>query len=422
MSPQNKNIVLAVVGVLIIGTIIYIEAHKPPALAPGDVQDVALTANDLGSTTLGTAQIGGSTSTSASTDSLSRAATLKAKAAKYPSAVELIPGPQAGATGIAATGFINSAPFTLKSLVGNKVVLIDFWTYSCINCQRTIPYLNAWYAKYKDYGFTIIGVHTPEFDFEKNYANVAAAVKAAGIQYPVMQDDNDATWQAYQNEYWPNEYLVDIDGYIVHNQIGEGDYDKTEEAIQAALQERANVLNTGQTIPTGLVNPANVVTVDPSQQISPETYFGAERNEYFADGVQSTTGPQTLEFPPIASMQTDSLYLDGVWDFQSQYAELTGQPVNGIAGKIDYDFNAKNVYIVGAADPAVAPNGVKVKVLIDGQPITASEMGSDVAPDGTMTIGSNNLYHIFSGSVYGSHTLELDVLNPGLQAYTFTFG
>ena len=393
MNQQNKNIVLAVVGVLIIGTIIYIEANKAPALAPGSVQQIAATSSDP-----------------------SRADILKEKAAKYPSAVELIPGPQADATGTAATGFINSAPFTLKSLVGDKVVLVDFWTYSCINCQRTIPYLNAWYAKYKDYGLVIVGVHTPEFDFEKNYSNVAMAVKEAGIEYPVMQDNNSSTWQAYQNEYWPHEYLVDIDGFIVHDKIGEGDYAETEAAIQAALQERANVLHTGQTIPTGTVDPSNVVSVDTNQQISPETYFGSNRNEYLADGVQAKAGSQALIIP-ASGQQSDALYLDGTWNFQPEYAELTSA-----TGKIVYDFMAKNMYIVAAADTTVAPNGVKAKVLLDGQPITASEKGTDVAADGTITIKANTLYNIVSSSVYGEHTLELDVQGPGLEAFTFTFG
>ena len=168
-----------------------------------------------GGTSAGT---GGSSATSASSAAIaaSRASIIAQKELEYPMAKEFVD----------PTGFINSAPFTLSSLVGKKVVLIDFWTYSCINCVRTIPYLNAWYAKYKNEGLEIVGVHTPEFDFEKDYSNVAAAVQQLGIQYPVVLDSNMGTWDAYQNIYWPADYLIDIDGFIPYTSVGEGDTTK----------------------------------------------------------------------------------------------------------------------------------------------------------------------------------------------------
>ncbi len=140
------------------------------------------------------------------------------------------------------TGFINSEPFKLSDIAGKKIILVDFWTYSCINCQRTTPYLNAWHEKYKDRGLEIVGVHTPEFEFEKDYANVSKAVSSAQIKYPVVLDSNRATWSAYRNNYWPRKYLVDIDGFIVYDHIGEGAYEETEKQIQKALAERAEVL------------------------------------------------------------------------------------------------------------------------------------------------------------------------------------
>ena len=136
-------------------------------------------------------------------------------------------------------GFINTdgKPITINSLIGKKVILVDFWTYSCINCQRTTPYLNTWYEKYKEKGFVIIGVHTPEFEFEKDYNNVKAAVEKAGIKFPIVLDNDYSTWAAYQNRYWPRRYLIDIDGYIVYDHIGEGAYEETEEKIKQALAE-----------------------------------------------------------------------------------------------------------------------------------------------------------------------------------------
>jgi thiol-disulfide isomerase/thioredoxin len=170
--------------------------------------------------------------------------------------------------------------------------LLDFWTYSCINCQRTIPYLNAWYAKYKDAGLEIIGVHTPEFDFEKKYENVAAAVRKFGIQYPVVMDSNNRTWNAYGNMYWPEHYLIDINGLVVDRHIGEGGYAETEAKIQQLLTERKDALNDSVAIPTGTVDITSTI-----QANSPETYFGATRNEYLTNG----TSPHSIDADTEAS-------------------------------------------------------------------------------------------------------------------------
>ena len=196
MKPASKKIALAIIAVLIIGAIIFINAKKVPHISSTDAPDVV---------------VAPLTTNNPTTD---RTALLAAKAKQYPKAKEFI----------TPSGFINTPAFKLSDIVGKKVVLIDFWTYSCINCQRTIPYLNAWYNKYKDYGLVIVGVHTPEFDFEKDQSNVAAAVQKAGITYPVVMDNDQGTWNAYGNQYWPREYLIDIDGYVVHDHIGEGGY------------------------------------------------------------------------------------------------------------------------------------------------------------------------------------------------------
>jgi thiol-disulfide isomerase/thioredoxin len=295
-------------------------------------------------------------------------------------------------------------------LVGQKVVLVDFWTYSCINCIRTIPYVNAWYAKYKNAGLEIVGVHTPEFQFEHDISNVQAAVKKLGIQYPVVLDSNMGTWDAYQNLYWPAEYLINVDGFIVHNSIGEGNYDETEAAIQKALIQRDEALGIPtSSVPTGFVTPTSTISINYTGVQSPETYFGADRNQYLADGPVMTNGTYTLTAPAGAAtmgsgaLQANSLYLDGQWDFEDQYAKNLTAPA-----KIFYEYDSKNVYMVAASDNPNKP--VTVQVLVDG------------TQTGTVTIQANQLYNIVQGSSYGTHTLELIVENSGLDAYTFTFG
>jgi thiol-disulfide isomerase/thioredoxin len=305
------------------------------------------------------------------------------------------------------SGFINVDNITIGSLIGKDVILVDFWTYSCINCERTIPYLNMWYAEYHDEGLEIIGVHTPEFQFEHDINNVRQAVQKFGIRYPVVLDNNYATWDSYGNQYWPEDYLIDIDGFIVDRHIGEGDYDTTEMEIQSLLRERAEALGLNITITNTTAVPVNAISINFSKVGSPETYFGAARNQYLGNGRQSLTGLQTLALPGV--MQPNTLYLSGTWNFADEYAENTGN-----AG-IVFPYDAKNVYFVASADNATA-----VKVMLDGIPITVSA-GSDVT-NSTVTVQADQLYTLVQGSDYGVHTLELDIPEPGLRAYTFTFG
>ncbi|MBY0376420.1 redoxin family protein, partial [Patescibacteria group bacterium] len=183
-------------------------------------------------------------------------------------------------------GFINTnnLPITISQFKGKKVVLLDIWTYSCINCQRTLPYLKEWYKKYEDEGLVIIGLHTPEFSFEKIQKNVEKAVADFGIKYPVVLDNDFSTWQAYKNQYWPRKYLIDIDGYIVYDHAGEGQYEETELAIQKALMERRDRLNMDIKVSSNISNPENVVSTDSDKVKSPEIYFGWGRNEFLGNG------------------------------------------------------------------------------------------------------------------------------------------
>lgn len=410
MNPKQKKAWLAIVLVIVAGAIVWLEVIKPHE---GPTTTAIAGANTSSTTSTSTAPvINGSSSADESFAApggaaalevtpaqflASRASIVKQESTQYPAAPEITD----------PTGWINTQPFTLASLIGRKVVLVDFWTYSCINCIRTIPYLNAWYAKYKDAGLVIVGVHSPEFQFEHDINNVAAAAQQLGIQYPVVLDSNMGTWDAYNNLYWPAEYLINIDGFIVHNSIGEGNYDETETAIQQALLQRAVALGLPtSTVPTGLVSEQVAATQSTNFNgiQSPETYFGAERNGYLGNGPLMTNGTFTLAGPTSTSaIKANTLYLGGIWDFEDQYAQ------NQNAGAtITYEYSAKNVYMVAASTNTNQP--VTLQIILDGQ------------PDGTVTVQANKLYNIVQGTSYGAHTLKIVVENPGLQAYTFTFG
>jgi thiol-disulfide isomerase/thioredoxin len=405
----QKKVLLVVILVVVVGSIVWLEAIKPhngpSQTVQQEIANETSTATTVGGGASSTGTFAAPGGAAALTETpaqflADRAAIVAQESSQYVAAPEITD----------PTGWINTQPFTLASLVGSKVVLVDFWTYSCINCIRTIPYVNAWYAKYKNAGLVIVGVHTPEFQFEHDISNVQAAVKQLGIQYPVVLDSNMGTWDAYNNLYWPAEYLINVDGFIVHNSIGEGNYDETETAIQQALMQRDEALGIPtSTVPTGFVNPTSTIAINYNDVQSPETYFGADRNQYLANGPQMTNGTYSLTAPTGATtigsgaLQENSLYLDGQWDFEDQYATNLTAPA-----KIFYEYDSKNVYMVAASDNPNKP--VTVQVWVDG------------AQTGTVTIQANQLYNIVQGSSYGEHTLELVVENPGLDAYTFTFG
>ena len=334
-------------------------------------------------------------------NSLSESGRIKIKSLKYTQAPEITD----------PSGFINTdgKPTNFSQFKGKKVVLVEFWTSSCSNCQRTIPYLNAWYKKYADQGLEIIGIHTPEFAFEKVESNVEDGVKRFGIKYPVVLDNNYGTWNAFGNQFWPREYLIDIDGFVVHDHSGEGDYDVTESAIQKALAERASILGGGK-ISSGIVSPEGVTkNINLNRINSRETYFGSSRNEYLANGEKNISGLQTLSVP--ANIDMNNLYLSGAWDFSPEYA-LT----KDASAKIIYKYNAKDVYFV-----ASSLNSSHLKIILDGKPITTYK-GADVDKESKTLINENRLYKIVEGVDYGEHTLEIDVLDGTLNAYTFTFG
>jgi len=295
-------------------------------------------------------------------------------------------------------GFINTGgrPITLRELQG-KVVLLDIWTYSCINCQRTLPYVNQWYSSYKDQGLEIVGLHTPEFAFEKVQANVQKAVNNFNIKYPVVLDNDYSTWNAYGNRFWPRKYLIDIDGYIVYDHIGEGGYKETEQAIQKALAERAARMGMEDTISETISTPVNAILVDSSRVKSPEVYFGSARNQYLANGKSQVSGQQTFLLP--SDVAPNSLYLAGNWNITSEYAE------NQNSASIVFNYEAKNVYMAAGSDA-----GTEIEIYQDDFLVKK------------VMIGDEKLYTLINGSDYGKHVLRISIPSGSLKVFTFTFG
>ncbi len=296
-------------------------------------------------------------------------------------------------------GFINTQgkPISISEFKGKKVVLLDIWTYSCINCIRTIPQLNELHKKYEDDGLVIIGLHTPEFAFERVQKNVEDAVKRFDIKYSVVLDNDFSTWNAYGNRYWPRKYLIDIDGYIVYDHIGEGAYAETEKAVQKALLERNTRLGLETKVPTAGGAVTGGFVTDPSQVASHELYFGSSRNTGLENGKQGVSGTQELIVP--ASLKAHQLYLGGTWSITPEYSE------SGADSTIAVRYKAKNVYIV-----ASSAKGEVVEVFVDGKSI------------GTVLIKDEMLYTIVAGTDYKERTLEIKIKNSGVKVFAFTFG
>jgi thiol-disulfide isomerase/thioredoxin len=307
------------------------------------------------------------------------------------------------------SNYINSKEFKLADLKG-KVVVVDFWTYSCINCIRTIPYLNAWYEKYAGDGLVIVGVHTPEFDFEKDASNVQAAVQKFGINYPVVQDNDRGTWDAYGNRYWPHKYILDDEGYIRYDHIGEGDYANTERVIQSLLQERAADLGRTMSFTNSTVNPS-AQSVDFGQINTPELYFGYSYARAQLGNAEGFKPDQvvTYSLPKDSDIQPNTIYLSGDWQNNADNMEL-----KGAAGKIVLEYSAKAVNIVAGGTG-------KVHVTEDGQDL-GSAKGADVGADGSFTIDGQRLYNLVMHNGYGTHCITIDAAGAGFKIYTFTFG
>lgn len=309
------------------------------------------------------------------------------------------------------SGYVNTGPIKLSDLKG-KIVLVDFWTYSCINCIRTIPYLNAWYEKYADKGLVIVGIHTPEFNFEKSYDNVKAAVEKFGIKYPVLQDNDKGTWEAYQNLYWPHKYLIDEEGYTRYDHIGEGGYADTEKVIQSLLTERAASTGANIAIDKSISNPQDVQSVNFDKIYTPELYLGYQYARIPLGNPEGFKPDQAVKYttPTNANLARNTIYLDGEWKNNADNMQLQSGE-----GHIMLVYSAKAVNIVAGGQS-------QVQVSEDGTNITAKSRGVDISDQNQVAINGQKLYNLIMHEQYGEHRMVLDIKGKGFQIYTFTFG
>lgn len=306
---------------------------------------------------------------------------------------------------VGITKWLNTEkPLSIKELKG-KVVLVDFWTYTCINCIRTLPFVTRWYDKYKDQGFVVVGVHTPEFLFEQDTKNVENAIAMFHINYPVGQDNDYRTWNNFNNQYWPAEYLVDANGKVRRVHFGEGEYDKTEEAIQTLLKEAGKSVSMPiETLPDQT----------PKTRLSPETYLGSKRMEFYDPLGHLDIGKQN--FSLSESPSPDSFSFGGEWTITDETA------IAGNQATLTYNFYANNVYLILRPVNVNGSTQGTVKVFLDGQVVGPAIAGSNVQ-DGMVSVEVDQLYHLINlhGNA-GQHILKLEFQTPGIQAYTFTFG
>ena len=310
-----------------------------------------------------------------------------------------------------ATGWLNSPPLTAAGLRG-KIVLIDVWTYTCINWLRSLPYVRAWAEKYKNQALVVIGVHAPEFAFEKNIDNVRRAAKDMRVDYPIAIDNNYAIWRALKNEYWPALYFVDTQGRIRHHHFGEGEYEQSEMVIQQLLAE-AGISNIDHELVSVDARGAEAAA-DWGSLKSPENYVGYERTENFASPGGAVLDKRRVYAAP-ARLRLNQWALSGDWTVKKQATVL-----NKANGRIAYRFHARDLHLV--MGPATRGTSVRFRVLIDGQPPGAAR-GVDVDDQGIGTVTQQRLYQLIrQPKPITDRQFEIEFLDSGVEAFAFTFG
>jgi thiol-disulfide isomerase/thioredoxin len=314
---------------------------------------------------------------------------------------------------VGATEWLNSPPLTTAGLRG-KVVLVDFWTYTCINWLRTLPYIRFWAVKYRDQGLVVIGVHSPEFPFEKDIANVRRSVKQMKVDYPIAVDSDHAVWRAFDNQYWPALYLVDAKGHIRYHQFGEGEYERTEQVIQQLLAE-AGVSDAGGRLASASLDARGIeAAADWRSLKSGENYVGYERTENFASpGGAARDEPRVYALP--ARLKLNQWALSGDWTVAANATAL-----HKAVGRIAYRFHARDLHLV--MGPPTGGPPVRFRVFIDGKPPGAAH-GIDVDAEGNGTAPEQRLYQLIRqpGPV-ADRQFEIEFLDPGVEAFAFTFG
>ncbi|HEX6122098.1 MAG TPA: thioredoxin family protein [Ktedonobacterales bacterium] len=310
-----------------------------------------------------------------------------------------------------ATAWLNSPPLTAAGLRGT-IVLIDFWTYTCVNWLRTLPYVRAWAEKYQDRGLVVIGVHTPEFPFEHDVENVRRAAKDMRVTYPIAIDNDYTIWQAFGNHYWPALYFVDAQGQIRHHHFGEGEYERSERVIQQLLAE-AGVSGLGHDLVSVEAHGIEV-TADLDSLASPETYLGAERTAHFASPGEAAVGTPRVYAAP-ARLRRNQWALSGEWTIESQAA------VSHMAnGRIAYRFHARDLNLV--MGPTARGTPVRFRTRLDGRPPGAAQ-GSDVDDQGNGTVAEQRLYQLIrQPEPIADRLFEIEFFDAGVEALAFTFG
>lgn len=309
-----------------------------------------------------------------------------------------------------AVGWINSPALQSQDLRG-KVVLVDFWTYSCINCLRTLPFIRAWADKYKEAGLVVVGVHSPEFAFEKNQDHVRKAVKDLGITYPVAVDSNHAIWRGFQNRAWPALYFVDAQGRVRHHVLGEGQYQESERVIQELLAENGKATGAGGLVS---VEGEGVQAAPGNEVLSGETYVGHKRAVNFvpAGGIKMD---RPHRYEPAAALQLNQWTLGGEWTIESERAVVARA-----GARLAYRFSARDLHLVLGREAGGSP--VRFRILIDGKPSLKGH-GTDVDAEGKGLVDAHRLYQLVRlPSSQGEHLFEIEFLDPGAHVYAFTFG
>jgi thiol-disulfide isomerase/thioredoxin len=310
-----------------------------------------------------------------------------------------------------AVSWLNSPALTAEGVRG-KVVLVDFWTYSCINCVRTFPYLRAWYERYKDHGLVIVGVHSPEFAFEKDEDNVRRAVREFGIEYPVALDNDYAIWQAFNNQYWPAHYFIDAQGRIRGHHFGEGNYEESEQLIRTLLAEAGQTNLPGMA--QGTTGEGVEAAAGKTDVRSPETYVGYGRAENFISP-GGFANEQARAYSAPNALALNQWALDGNWTVEGEHAMG-----NEARGRIVFRFHARDLHLV--LGPGAGGKPIRFRVSIDGE-APAEDRGTDVDARGEGVVREQRLYQLIrqSGDVK-DRTFTIEFLDAGVQAYAFTFG
>jgi thiol-disulfide isomerase/thioredoxin len=310
---------------------------------------------------------------------------------------------------VGISDYLNTSPEKLSNDMENKVILYDIWTYSCVNCIRTLPYITAWNEKYAEQGLLIIGIHSPEFEFEKNAENVKVAMDKYGIDYPVVLDNDMKTWKAFENNYWPRKYIADHQGILRYDHIGEGGYQETEKIIQQLLQERSEAMELEATSSTSLVS---IEEFEHTLFRTPELYFGYKfaQNRNQLGSEEGFQHGKIVKYHEPNNIEPNKFYPVGNWNNQEDGMELTET-----TGSIKLSYNAKEVNIV-------TENYGELEIFLDGVPLTKEQQGTDIVEGNKLKVSNPGMYNIINGKISSSHIMEIKIQGQGFRIFTFTFG